>query len=64
MSITDEKGNRTAVVISLEEWGALWEDIYDLLVLGERKKDPNRKSWKDLKAEMDREATANNAVPR
>ena len=26
--VTDSAGKRTAVLISLEEWGELWEDIY------------------------------------
>ncbi len=30
--LVDSTGKRTAVVISLEEWGKLWEDFYDVLV--------------------------------
>ena len=52
--IVDDHGNRTAVVISLEEWGALWEDIYDTLVSEARKDEPTI-SWDDLKAEIEKE---------
>ena len=38
--LVDESGQRTAVVLSLEEWGELWEDIYDVLVSESRKDEP------------------------
>jgi len=30
--VTDETGKRRAVVVSLAEWGELWEDIHDTMV--------------------------------
>lgn len=59
--VTDDAGKRTAVLISLEEWGDVWEDIYDILVSQARRDEPTV-SWDDLKAEMDREETAGDAV--
>ncbi len=38
--LVDSTGKRTAVVISLEEWGELWEDFYDVLVSEARKGEP------------------------
>lgn len=29
--VTNDAGEQTAVLISLEEWGDVWEDIYDLM---------------------------------
>jgi len=52
--VTDETGKRTAVLISLEEWGEVWEDIYDALVSESRKDEPTV-PWEELKAEMERE---------
>ena len=49
--VTDSTGKRIAVLISLEEWGELWEDIYDVLVSQTRKDEPTV-SWETLKAEM------------
>ena len=49
--LVDESGQRTAVVISLEEWGELWEDFYDVLVSESRKDEP-AVSWAELKAEF------------
>jgi PHD/YefM family antitoxin component YafN of YafNO toxin-antitoxin module len=53
--VIDSAGKRTAVLISLEEWGELWEDIYDALVSQARKDEP-AVAWETLKAEMTPEA--------
>lgn len=37
--ITDAKGNHKAVVIDLETHAELWEDIYDALLMDQRKED-------------------------
>jgi hypothetical protein len=50
--IVDDSGKRTAVVISLEEWGELWEDIYDALV-SEARKEESTIPWETLKAEIE-----------
>ncbi len=49
--VTDDSGRRTAVLISLAEWGELWEDFYDVIVSESRKNGPVI-SWEELKAEM------------
>ncbi len=51
--VTDDQGKRTAVQIDLDEWGEIWEDIYDILVSESRKEEPTV-AWEDLKSEMDR----------
>ncbi len=59
--IIDDAGKKTAVVLSLEEWGELWEDIYDILVSESRRDEPTV-SWEDLKAEMTGEGQLGHAV--
>jgi hypothetical protein len=48
--VVDASGKRTAVIISLDEWGKLWEDFYDVLVSEERRGE-STVSWEALKAE-------------
>jgi len=38
--ITDEKGNKTAVILPIEEFEELLEDLQDLAVLAERRDEP------------------------
>ena len=38
--IVDEKGKKTAIVLSLEEYEELLKDIHDLAVIAERRDDP------------------------
>jgi hypothetical protein len=38
--VTDEKGNKLAVQIDLEQHGELWEDFYDALTADERRDEP------------------------
>jgi hypothetical protein len=54
--VIDSSGKRVAVLISLEEWGKIWEDFYDVLVSESRKDEPTV-SWETLKAEMADEAS-------
>jgi uncharacterized protein with HEPN domain len=49
--VVDNAGKKTAVIISLEKWGELWEDIYDVLVSESRQDEP-AVPWEALKAEM------------
>lgn len=46
--ITNEKGEKTAVVIDLERHGDLWEDFYDTLIARERAGEP-RESLESVK---------------
>lgn len=48
--LIDESGERVAVVVSLKEWGDLWEDFFDVLV-SESWKDEPTVDWETLKAE-------------
>ena len=50
--LVDASGKRTAVVINLDEWGEIWEDIYDVLISEERKAEPTV-SWEALKTEIE-----------
>lgn len=38
--IIDESGNKTAVILPLEDYEELLEDIHDLTVIAERKNEP------------------------
>jgi hypothetical protein len=38
--ITDEKGNKTAVILPIEEFEELLEDLQDLAILAERRDEP------------------------
>lgn len=49
--LVDEVGERKAVVISLELWGDLWEDFYDVLV-SELRKDEPTVPWDSLRSEV------------
>jgi len=49
--VVDDAGRKTAVIINLEKWGELWEDIYDILVSESRRGEPIV-PWETLKAEM------------
>lgn len=59
--LIDDTGKKTAVVIDLEEWGELWEDIFDILVSESRRDEPTV-SWEELKTEMLAEEAAENDV--
>jgi hypothetical protein len=39
--VTDTEGHRVAVVLDLQEWGELWEDIYDNMVASARQGEPS-----------------------
>ena len=54
--VVDDSGKKTAVIISLEEWGELWEDFYDILVAESRRDEPTI-PWEELKAEVTAEET-------
>jgi hypothetical protein len=40
--VIDEAGEKTAVVIDLKEYGELWEDFYDRVVVDSRKDEPRK----------------------
>ncbi len=50
--VVDVTGKKKAVLIDLEEWGELWDDIYDVMVSQTRKDEPTI-PWDELKAEIE-----------
>ena len=46
--VTDTSGKRTAVILDLDRYGELWEDIYDILITREREHEP-RESLDEVK---------------
>jgi hypothetical protein len=46
--VTDATGKRKAVMLDLERYGELWEDIYDILLAREREDEP-RESLGDVR---------------
>ncbi len=52
----NEKGEKKAVLIDLEEWGELWEDFSDILVSRSRENE-SEISWDELKQELETENT-------
>ena len=38
--VTDTSGKRTAVILDLDRYGEIWEDIYDVLIAQERENEP------------------------
>lgn len=46
--VTNEDGNRVAVMIDLIKYGELWEDFYDVLTAKAREKEP-RESLESVK---------------
>ncbi len=49
--IVDEKGNRTEVVLLLEEYEEILEDLHDLAVIAERRDEPTM-SFEELKKKL------------
>ncbi|NCR40362.1 MAG: hypothetical protein EHM73_00495 [Chroococcales cyanobacterium metabat2.561] len=49
--VINEKGEKKAVLIDLEEWGELWEDFSDILISRSRENE-SEISWDELKQEL------------
>jgi hypothetical protein len=49
--VTDEHGTPTAVQLDLQEWGELWEDIYDGIIAEQRKDEP-LVAWEEVKRQL------------
>ena len=52
--LVEEHGNAKSVLIDLEKWGELWEDIYDGMIIESRRGEPTI-PWEVLKTEMEAE---------
>ena len=59
--LVDGSGKHTAVVISLEEWGKVWEDFYDVLMSESRRDEPTI-AWETLRAEVASEVSTSGNV--
>ena len=59
--LVNENGEKTAVLLDLQEWGDLWEDFYDILVSRSREAEETV-AWSELEAELDQENMTNDAV--
>jgi hypothetical protein len=49
--LTNEKGEKAAVQISLKKFGEVWEDLYDTLVAERRAKEP-RESLESVRVRL------------
>ena len=54
--VINEKGEKKAVLIDLEEWGELWGDFSDILISRSRENE-SEISWDELKQELETENT-------
>ena len=52
--VINSAGHRVAVLLDLQEWGELWEDIYDSMIAKERPNEP-RMNLEDFEVELRRE---------
>ena len=52
--LVDEHGVKNSVVIDLEVWGELWEDIYDNIMAHSALGEPTT-TWEEMKAEVEAE---------
>ena len=49
--VTDSDGKAVAVQIDIEQWGELWEDMYDRMLIDQRKNEDSV-PWTDVKREL------------
>ena len=52
--VTNDRGEKTAVLIDLSKHGELWEDIYDKLIAAERANEP-RESLASVKRRLQKQ---------
>lgn len=52
--VVDEKGQKTAVIIPVEEYEELLEDIHDLAIIAERRDEPTI-SFEELKKKLEKD---------
>ena len=56
--IVDSQGQKTAVLIDLKRYGALWEDIYDNMLAQKRENEP-RESLQSVRERLKRQGKLN-----
>lgn len=59
--VVNDDGEKTAVLLDLQEWGDLWEDLYDILVSRSRAQEQTV-SWDELETELDAESSTHGTV--
>ena len=52
--IVDEKGQKTAVIIPVEEYEELLEDIHDVAIIAERRDEPTI-TFEELKKKLEKD---------
>lgn len=52
--VVDEKGQKTAVIIPVEEYEELLEDIHDLAIIAERRDEPTI-PFEELKKKLEKD---------
>ncbi|GAH80907.1 unnamed protein product [marine sediment metagenome] len=52
--VVDEKGQKTAVIIPVEEYQELLEDIHDLAIIAERRGEPTI-TFEELKKKLEKD---------
>ena len=50
--VAAERGHRTAAMLTLEQWGDLWEELLDVPIAAARG-DEARVPWEDIEANLD-----------
>lgn len=59
--IVDDKGKKKAVILSIERYEELLEDLEDLAVIASRKKEPTH-DWEDLKKKLKKDGILSDKV--
>lgn len=57
--LLNDLGEKTSVLIDLEQWGDLWEDFYDVM-LSQSRQDEDEIDWEALEAELPQATKAGN----
>ena len=59
--VVDKKGKKTAVILPIEKYEQLLEDLEDLAVIASRKTEPTY-DWEDLKKKLKKDGILSNKV--
>ncbi|MGA2623172.1 MAG: type II toxin-antitoxin system prevent-host-death family antitoxin [Bacteroidota bacterium] len=59
--VVDKKGKRTAVILPIEKYEELLEDLRDLAIAASRKTEPTY-DWEDLKKKLKKDGILSNKV--
>ena len=59
--LLNDSGEKTSVLIDLEQWGDLWEDFYDVIV-SQSRQDEDDINWEVLESEIPQATKADKNV--